>query len=457
MKRSILLVSMLTLILLLVPITVIAAEDLSGQCGRQMTYSYDENTKVLTVSGKGDPYQDFRFPQDVQNNTKTVLFENYSSETLPPFWNFISLESFSLPESVNRFIFGTTFGGCSSLKSFNFSKTEVYLPNDFFSGCNALETVNLPSNVSFGDSSFKGWTGLKHIEIPDGAKHIGWFCFAYCPNLESITLPQSMVIESDDLYATFKDCGKLKKVELPLNTKRIAYECFMNCSELEEVLIPASVTSIENNAFDYCNKVTIIGAKNSYAEKYATDSGIPFKEHDHNYDDWSTTIDPTCTKNGVREKICIECGNKITEEIPANGHKWNEGYTIDQEATYAKTGIKSIHCSICDAIQEGSETIVPKLTVKATSLSKPTAVKKGFTVKWKKGSDVTGYEIQYAFNNKFTKSKKTVKVKKSGTTSKKISKLKSKKTYYVRIRTYKIFNGKKYCSIWSKPKSVKTK
>ena len=52
--------------------------------------------------------------------------------------------------------------------------------------------------------------------------------------------------------------------------------------------------------------------------------------------------------------------------------------------------------------------------VKATTLSKVTAAKKGFTVKWKKGSKITGYQVQYALNNKFTKGAKKVKITKAG-------------------------------------------
>ena len=52
-------------------------------------------------------------------------------------------------------------------------------------------------------------------------------------------------------------------------------------------------------------------------------------------------------------------------------------------------------------------------------------------------------------------------VSKNKTTSKKISKLKAKKKYYVRVRTYKTVkvNGKntKIYSSWSKAKTVKTK
>ena len=42
-------------------------------------------------------------------------------------------------------------------------------------------------------------------------------------------------------------------------------------------------------------------------------------------------------------------------------------------------------------------------------------------------------------------------------TSKKITKLKAKKKYYVQIRTYKTVSGKNYYSSWSRVKSVTTR
>ena len=50
-----------------------------------------------------------------------------------------------------------------------------------------------------------------------------------------------------------------------------------------------------------------------------------------------------------------------------------------------------------------------------------------------------------------------LKVKKNKITSSTIKKLKAKKKYYVRIRTYKTVNGKKIYSDWSKSKKVTTK
>ena len=86
-----------------------------------------------------------------------------------------------------------------------------------------------------------------------------------------------------------------------------------------------------------------------------------------------------------------------------------------------------------------------------TTIISVKAQNKAFTVKWKKKSNITGYQIQYSTNSKFKKGNKSIKIKNAKTGSKKITKLKSNKKYYVRIRTYK---GKKY-SKWSKVKSAK--
>lgn len=102
-------------------------------------------------------------------------------------------------------------------------------------------------------------------------------------------------------------------------------------------------------------------------------------------------------------------------------------------------------------------TIVPK----STTLTKLSSSKKKVTVKWKKQvSQTNGYQLQYSLNSNF-KSAKVLNVTNNKATSKSISNLKSKKKYYVRIRTYKNVkvNGKstKLYSTWSKSLNVKVK
>ena len=72
-------------------------------------------------------------------------------------------------------------------------------------------------------------------------------------------------------------------------------------------------------------------------------------------------------------------------------------------------------------------------------------------------SRIAGYQIQFATNSKFTKSKKTVTVKGYSKTAKKVKGLKGGKKYYVRVRTIKTVDKVKYTSKWSKVRTVKTK
>ena len=78
-------------------------------------------------------------------------------------------------------------------------------------------------------------------------------------------------------------------------------------------------------------------------------------------------------------------------------------------------------------------------------------------VRWKKTADVTGYQIQYATDKNFRKGAKIVTVKGKSKTSGTIKKLETKKTYYIRVRTYKTVSGVKYYSAWSRAKKVKIK
>lgn len=91
---------------------------------------------------------------------------------------------------------------------------------------------------------------------------------------------------------------------------------------------------------------------------------------------------------------------------------------------------------------------------KGTSLSKLKKGKKRATVQWKaQKKEINGYEIQYALKKNFKKAK-TLKAGKSKTKVV-VKKLKSRKKYFFRIRTYKTVEGKTYYSSWSKAKAVK--
>ena len=67
-----------------------------------------------------------------------------------------------------------------------------------------------------------------------------------------------------------------------------------------------------------------------------------------------------------------------------------------------------------------------------------------------------GYEVQCYTKKNFKSGVKKKVVAGKGKTKITITKLKAKKKYYVRVRSYKLINGKKYYSSWSKVKTKKT-
>ena len=211
----------------------------------------------------------------------------------------------------------------------------------------------------------------------------------------------------------------------------------------------------------------------------------------HNYKNKKVTKRATTSKNGTFTAVCSVCGAEQTEVIYAaktiklsktsmtyNGKKQKPSVTImdaagkklkngtDYKATYPKK-TQNVGKYTVTVKLKGNYTGTVKKTFtilpKNTAISKLTASKNTVTVKWKKQTKQTaGYEIQYSTSSKFTKkTTKTVKATKNSMTSKKITKLKAKKKYYVRIRTYQTVKvGKKSTKIysgWSKAKTVTTK
>lgn len=105
----------------------------------------------------------------------------------------------------------------------------------------------------------------------------------------------------------------------------------------------------------------------------------------------------------------------------------------------------------------GSRSITVKSKLASVKLKKIQAGKKKLVIRWKAVNKVKGYQIQYGTKKNFKSGVKKVTVKGASKKSKTIHKLKSKRRYYIRIRSYTTKNGKKLYSAWSEAKSAKTK
>lgn len=152
-----------------------------------------------------------------------------------------------------------------------------------------------------------------------------------------------------------------------------------------------------------------------------------------------------------------------TTKLPANTFK-KTGYTFagwntksnGKGTSYAN---KANVTKLAKTYENGSKIILyaqwkltPPTIKKATSPT-PSYIK----VTFKKGTSITGYQIQYSTENKFKKSKtQTVTLAKSATSAE-LRKVIPNKKYYIRMRSYKTSSGKKVYSDWSKVTSLKVK
>ena len=100
-----------------------------------------------------------------------------------------------------------------------------------------------------------------------------------------------------------------------------------------------------------------------------------------------------------------------------------------------------------------------KTTVRITTrtLNSVTPGSKQLVAKWTGSANFTGYQLQIATNAAFTANKKTFTIGNPKTYQKTVTGLQSGKTYYVRVRSYHVFEGVTYYGEWSNVKNCKVK
>lgn len=94
---------------------------------------------------------------------------------------------------------------------------------------------------------------------------------------------------------------------------------------------------------------------------------------------------------------------------------------------------------------------------KKQTIKKVSTAKRKVKVNIKKDVKATGYQIVAAKNSRFSKGKKVLTKKGTRQVTYTITKLNSRKIYYVKARAYKTIGNKKYFGPWSKVKKIRVK
>ena len=167
----------------------------------------------------------------------------------------------------------------------------------------------------------------------------------------------------------------------------------------------------------------------------------------------------TCAKiSGLKARVYTGKALGQAPKVVVNGKTLvkNTDYTLKYQNN-TKVGLATVIITGKGAY-EGTIKKAFKIVPKATYFTKLTTGKSCFAATWnKQPTQTTGYVLQYALNSKFTSGAKKVVISKNSTVSRKVTKLKAKKRYYMRVCTYKKVGGKYYYSSWSKVKYLTTK
>ena len=391
-----------------------------------------------------------------------------------------------IPNSVTV-IGESAFAGCSSLTGVSIPDSVTNIGVGAFEDCSSLTSVSIPDSVtSIGEDAFSWCSSLTSVSIPNSVKSIGDSAFYSCSSLTSVSIGKGLTYISNDM---FSGCQLLESIVLPANISSIGSGAFKNCYSLLDVTLLNSTMDIDDESFFGCPTTMKFHTPcDSATTKWAKGKGYKVVKSDHT-PVADPAVAPTCTETGLTEgSHCSVCGKVLVKQkkipklislkkckitgikdavytgkaikpapvVKYNGVKLVKGtdYTVKYAANKA-IGTATVTITGKGKYGESVRKIF-KINPKAVALSTLTAGKQQLTVKWKKGTGITGYEVQYGLKKSFAGAK-TVTIKKAATVKTVLKNLTTGKTYYVRIRAYKTVNGKKYFSAWSKAKSAKVK
>lgn len=239
---------------------VAAKAQTSGQCGDDLTWSFDSSTGTLTISGTGDMWDGVCPWWDYYHQVTDLVIGNLVTSTgAGVFANHSNLTNVTLGNSLIS-IGEYSFIGCTKMLSVEIPNSVLSIGDEAFCACYQLCDVTIGNSVTnIGESAFEG-CGVTSIVIPNSVITLGDSAFYQCGELESVVIGDSVIAIPENAFGM---CGKLKSVTIGNSVVSIGGYAFLWCMKLENVTLGNSLESIGEMAFGDCINLKNIEFPNS--------------------------------------------------------------------------------------------------------------------------------------------------------------------------------------------------
>ena len=232
MKKHRFLFVIVSLLLLILATTLpISAEIVSGSCGPDCTWTFNNENGELRISGKGE-------------------MTDYTSAPETPwasYWD--NIKTLVIDEGITK-IGNYCFGGLQEIRTVTFPSSVKEIGNNAFQNCWKIEKLVLPNTVErVGSSAFSHCSNITEVSLSKALTVLEISVFEHCSSLRSISIPNSV---KRIKTKAFEHCVLLSEIDFGTGVEQIDEYCFQYCNSLKEIVIPDQVTILRNHAFYMC-------------------------------------------------------------------------------------------------------------------------------------------------------------------------------------------------------------
>ena len=218
-------------------------------CGDTLSWSFDEDTGVLSFHGKGAMYE-------------------YNDTDNPAPWRIYKeqITALAIPDSVTE-IGSYAFADCTALRSVTLPLNTRLVKPYAFRGCTELEDfVFSPESEFIYSYVFRGCTKLAHVSFPAALTHVAEGAFYGCASLSSADLGENLYLVG---RWAFYGCSSLREVTLGPGLKVLDYYAFLECTALTRVVFQGPPPTSSNDYIFSGNSELVLYYSADYANAWA--------------------------------------------------------------------------------------------------------------------------------------------------------------------------------------------